>query len=381
MEITQIDPYYDVGTATLNTSGRTMTGQGTQWSGRVVPGDQVFGSDGRMGGIVESVNSNTSITLAKNWRGANQTAAVYTIHRVSDSVRVEQFSQRLLNLLLGGNLTALGELTLAADKGVMATGAGALGLFDLTSQARQLLDDASFADMRETLGVAQRQSSPTDATSGRSLLVGGFGVGAVGAGTPFLPDFNDASVPNGFYRWNSATENAPSNQGGGAVKFDRGQNRASWLAASASGGVGVTEPAFFVKSTSGSADDWGVWRPLTPERGSNSNGEYVRFADGTQICTHTLDLGPRDAVGSGTYSNPYRTQTPNWTFPAAFIDSNVQFNATAFVDSVGAAQRVAFVGARAITSTVVNQVQGYTGSDASGNASITAAMVAIGRWF
>lgn len=40
------------------------------------------------------------------------------------------------------------------------------------------------------------------------------------------------------------------------------------------------------------------------ERGSNANGEYVRFADGTQICTFRGFSG----VNSGT-----------WTYPAAFI--------------------------------------------------------------
>jgi hypothetical protein len=39
------------------------------------------------------------------------------------------------------------------------------------------------------------------------------------------------------------------------------------------------------------------------ERGSNANGEYVRFADGTQICT--------GAVGAGS-------SFFTWTFPASF---------------------------------------------------------------
>lgn len=45
------------------------------------------------------------------------------------------------------------------------------------------------------------------------------------------------------------------------------------------------------------------------ERGSNANGEYVRFADGTQICTQRV----------GTHQN---TRTV-WTFPASFINSDV----------------------------------------------------------
>lgn len=47
------------------------------------------------------------------------------------------------------------------------------------------------------------------------------------------------------------------------------------------------------------------------QRGSNANGEFVRFADGTQICTHSL---PNLVVVAGGTA----TTVPTWTFPAAF---------------------------------------------------------------
>lgn len=179
MDITAIDPYYDVGTATMSTSSRTMTGQGgTQWLANVVPGDQVYGADGRMGGIVETVNSNTSITLVKNWRGANQSTGVYTIHRVSDSVRVERFSQRLLNLLLGGNLAAFGDLTLAANKGFHATGAGALATHDLTPAARAILALAGSAGAKVPVVTGAGAAALRDIV-GTVSLSGGVTNGAI----------------------------------------------------------------------------------------------------------------------------------------------------------------------------------------------------------
>ncbi len=45
------------------------------------------------------------------------------------------------------------------------------------------------------------------------------------------------------------------------------------------------------------------------ERGTSANGEYVRFADGTQICTQTLTASASAGVV--------------WTFPAAFIAAPV----------------------------------------------------------
>lgn len=41
------------------------------------------------------------------------------------------------------------------------------------------------------------------------------------------------------------------------------------------------------------------------ERGSNVNGEYVRFADGTQICTHKMVTSASAAV--------------LWTYPITFL--------------------------------------------------------------
>jgi len=53
------------------------------------------------------------------------------------------------------------------------------------------------------------------------------------------------------------------------------------------------------------------------ERGSNSNGEYARWADGTQICwhTHTQTL-TWEAYGSGT--GLYQTDPALWVYPAEF---------------------------------------------------------------
>ncbi len=52
------------------------------------------------------------------------------------------------------------------------------------------------------------------------------------------------------------------------------------------------------------------------ERGSNANGEYVRFADGTQICTAAIYVtgGLTTNVG-GVYHTPDQV----WTFPSGFI--------------------------------------------------------------
>ena len=52
------------------------------------------------------------------------------------------------------------------------------------------------------------------------------------------------------------------------------------------------------------------------ERGSNANGEYVRWADGTQVCWQKESLeGISITNASG---NSYRSNPITWTFPAQF---------------------------------------------------------------
>ena len=46
---------------------------------------------------------------------------------------------------------------------------------------------------------------------------------------------------------------------------------------------------------------------VTAERGSNANGEYVKFPDGTQICTFSLTSST-----SGTVT---------WTYPEPFVNT------------------------------------------------------------
>lgn len=171
MPITQIDPYYAAGTASIANGAKAVTGSGTSWLTNVEPGDQFFGLDGRMG-IVDTINSNTSITLLENWPGTTQAAGKYAVYRVPDSVRLENFNQRMVNLLVGGNLTALGGLTLAANKMVYATGAGALALTDLTAFARTLLDDADAAAFYATLGQIPNGQVRNDLTADKAYRRG-----------------------------------------------------------------------------------------------------------------------------------------------------------------------------------------------------------------
>lgn len=96
------------------------------------------------------------------------------------------------------------------------------------------------------------------------------------------------------------------------------------------------------------------------ERGSNANGEYVRFADGTQICTRvSLSL-----VSTGGTT---------WTFPAAFSSSPV-VGGTTLASSASA--NLSYDSTPTTTAAILSS---WSSNNLRQN--VTASVTATGRWF
>jgi hypothetical protein len=116
------------------------------------------------------------------------------------------------------------------------------------------------------------------------------------------------------------------------------------------------------------------------EEGSNANGEYVRFADGTQICrVNSLALA---------YNTSANCQS-DWTYPAAFtaapslctniMNSATSGNVTPALDEL-LAPRWTNSGANSTIGRILcHRVNGGT-SFVSGD-EVTIMATAIGRWF
>jgi hypothetical protein len=106
------------------------------------------------------------------------------------------------------------------------------------------------------------------------------------------------------------------------------------------------------------------------ERGSNANGEFMKFADGTQICTATRPAV--DALEASNAANAVFRHTAllTWTFPAAFAAAPV-------VSGNGG------VGTRwlGIAAGSANNVTYRVYSTFSDTALAPPGLTAIGRWF
>lgn len=263
---------YNTGTATVASAGVTVTGQGTAWINAVKPGDR-FGTHKGLGIRILTVDSNTQLTLAYPAPAAlAQTAAAYEIAITPVSSEIQASVRALLEQLQNGNLEALTSLAGSADRLPYFNGAGSMTLAVLTSFGRSLINDADAVEGRATLDVAQRQSDFADSVSGRGLIVGAFGLGGTQA-----PQASDANlvIRTGFYLITSGT-NVPVSAGLLMVL--------TRLSASS------IHQIYFEYQTDRSwtrnfnGSTWSTWKPFAPQFGTNANGIFIRFTDGTQIC-------------------------------------------------------------------------------------------------
>lgn len=107
------------------------------------------------------------------------------------------------------------------------------------------------------------------------------------------------------------------------------------------------------------------------ERGSNANGAYTKFADGTQVCFY---------VASFTVPNSTEVSV-SWTFPSSFIDAGYISNAQWRGSAPGAAAVFYHNTSHTVTSVT------FTATTINGSVFLgvgvvrEVSVVAIGRWY
>lgn len=391
---------YDAGTGTLVVDVLATFGTGTYSGWTIAPG-----SLATMASALTVAPAGAEIT------GPTLQAA---LAQIADALNTRQPG--------AGILSALSALDVAGNR-VLATGAdGAWQQVAITTFGRALLGVINADDLRTGIGAApllspalegsptaptaavsedsnlianvtavraaitaREQASAADNTTGRLLKVGAFGLGA---GCISLNDTENLdTLPNvtAFYQWGSpAPANAPVPFGQMlyVVRNSGTSNQIIWyngqmlVRERASGVWGVWKRFYSTANVVGTvSQSAGAVTGAIVERGSNANGEYVRFADGTQICTHYVDMsGMAMTVAAGSL---FVSSLQSWTFPAAFVatprfSSNAQRSNDAMVTGISCRNQ---------NSTSLQWLQWTSASSPVDSGGKAAHLVAIGRWF
>jgi hypothetical protein len=278
------------------------------------------------------------------------------------------------------------------DTGLRRAGPDQIGLVAGGTQRAVLSDTALQVDVPVT-GTAV-QAGGSDSTVGRLVrLSSGTGVFGLGLNDATLSltsgDDLNAVRRSGFWRYQSATVGRPASTAGVMLHLSRlaGQGTGFHVQIAfphianerigrrvMTDGTGAWEAwdyLFSQRTAIGTvSQSGGVPTGALIERGSNANGEFARWADGTQLCWRAVTANL--AIDTG-FMGGFRSGGQNSTYPASFVAPPVTsvfpVNATAF----GACAH----GNPSVTawSWAVTAVTSQSAADR------TVQLMAVGRWF
>ncbi len=231
-------------------------------------------------------------------------------------------------------------------------------------------------------GLAVTQSA-TDATAGRLLKVGDAGLLSSAVQ---VTDFN-ALTATGFYHGDATTlVGRPGNAGDWLLQHVARANTPGGQAVQIALSRNTATPRLALRIRDASL--WTEWVDLYSrvnilgpvsqtagvptgaviERGSNANGEFVRFADGTLICTRTNLSVPNANTALGGL---FRSANVTWTYPAVFVVAPAVVG-----DADDADCWVTTAGAPTATAAPLRVFSAVTKA-----AALNLRATAVGRWF
>lgn len=311
-----------------------------------------------------------------------------TFFGIQNGVTVQQSGTRLKNFLnanLPAPVAALGSLTPQVNYSFYFTDtSGNMAQYVTSSLGRTLAGIANAAAGRAALSAAESGVN-TDITSiagSAASLTTARSIAATGDATWSVIFDGSAAVTAALTL--AATGVAAGTYGSVTVDAKGRVTAASTLTPVANGGTGrnttaayladlVTAGAYSKTSILGTvSQSAGVPTGAVIERGSNANGEYVKFADGTMICQQYI---ASQNVTIAAFGALFAGAAPAWTFPVAFVGVVPSVTVDAFTS--GRLTLLAHGAAHSLTAASMSII------DPSGAGTFTYALkyTAIGRWF
>lgn len=133
--------------------------------------------------------------------------------------------------------------------------------------------------------------------------------------------------------------------------------------------VGHVKPTIIDESNS-SLDLGLIKSGIMVGQGSNTNGRYIKFADGTMICTHTKQLSVTTTVSSG-----------DWVFPSVFVSDPTTGNPALFITLKTCSSSLDIdLKMLAENHATLPLQQGKVSVKGTVSQTVTIGMMAIGRW-
>jgi hypothetical protein len=324
-------PWYKTGTVSVTQNSNAVIGTGTSFIANSRVGDGFRGPDGRWYEVT-NIASNTALSISPNYEGPTAAGGFYSIMPVqgyqkdlSDQVRtiLKDYGDKLAALGTTGNYEILPVSKGGTGGADAAQGRAGLGLGAVSTE--------------NVVPVTKGGTGGTDQAGARA----GLGLGSL------------------------ALENIVPVAKGGTGGTSQATARAGL-------GLGTAAVAAILGTVSQSG---GVPTGAVIERGSNSNGEFVKFADGTMICTQAFDASSM-AIISAVGALYQAGQELTWTYPATFVSAptpapNVYRNDGTVI--LGVFTRI-------VTSANMQWRLWSATSFAAGNVK-NVTLLAIGRWF
>lgn len=287
--------------------------------------------------------------------------------------------------LVSPNVSALAGLTGAADRGFYFTGSGTMALYTLSSPGRALGGIANAAAGRTILAAAASGANTdiTSITGSAASLTASRSISATGDAT-WSVNFNGAAnataaitlaasgVSAGTY--GSVTVNAKGlvTAASAVTPVANGGTGQSTTAAhltdlQTAGAYGKTNAVGTVSQTSG------VPTGAIIETGTNANGEYTKYADGTMVCTRRFSVTSAINTAAGSI---FYAQVSGPTFAVAFVGA---LPAVSYLleDSVG----LSWVSGGAATSLTTGPGVNLMAAISRASQSYVLNVTATGRWF
>lgn len=179
-------PWYRTGTVAVTAGSKSVTGTGSAWQSQVLAGD-LFGLTDANGNLttalaeVESVSSDTALTLKAQWPGSTLSGQKYAIIRNFTGSLPADLAARLSKLIAQYQIS-VDELT------ELLTSSGTVTLTTLTGET---------VSVQGLAGITTRLTAAESALANK-VGIGAYGIGGAAAAIP-SGNLDDNTTPSGIY--------------------------------------------------------------------------------------------------------------------------------------------------------------------------------------